>query len=99
MAPPTTLAIKTGSVTRLIKEEAMYHRELATEQSRLAKLEAPGSDADEYAIKQQVRVAAAVSPPALTPAHRPRSSRRPTPSSSTSRKRLRPPSRRSSTRS
>lgn len=83
MAPPTSLAIKTGSVVRLMKEEAMYHRELATEQSRLAKLEAPGSDADEYAVKQQVPMQLDPSPHpthALTPHCRRKSSRRPPPS-------------------
>jgi len=54
MAPPTSLAIKTSAVLRLIKEESLYHKELVLEKNRLAKMEADG-ESDEYAIKQQVR--------------------------------------------
>jgi hypothetical protein len=53
MAPPTVLAIKTSSVIRLVKEEAMYHKELVVEQQRLAKM-SEDSETDEYALKQQV---------------------------------------------
>jgi hypothetical protein len=53
MAPPTALAIKTSAVVRLIKEEAMYHKELVVEEQRLSKMSADG-DGDEYALKQQV---------------------------------------------
>ena len=56
MPPPTALAIKTSAVVRMIKEEAMYHKELAVEQQRLEKMLRPDAagDADEYAIAQQV---------------------------------------------
>ncbi|EPE26229.1 Tubulin chaperone cofactor A [Glarea lozoyensis ATCC 20868] len=39
MPPPSPLAIATSSVNRLIKEEASYHRELLSQEARLAKLE------------------------------------------------------------
>ncbi|KAF8531578.1 tubulin binding cofactor A-domain-containing protein [Trichophaea hybrida] len=56
MAPPTTLAIKTSAVSRLIKEESMYHKELVVEQKRLEKMEADTENCDEYAITQQKKV-------------------------------------------
>lgn len=57
MAPPTPLAIATGSVTRLIKEEASYHRELIQQQARLEKLLASeGDENKEWSLKQEVRL-------------------------------------------
>ncbi|KAH6666008.1 tubulin-specific chaperone-like protein Rbl2 [Halenospora varia] len=54
MAPPTPLAIATGSVTRLIKEEASYHRELIQQQARLEKLLASeGDENKEWSLKQE----------------------------------------------
>lgn len=56
MPPPSPLTIRLNTVLRLIKEESSYHRELIQAQADLAKLEAPGSDADEYAVRQQKTV-------------------------------------------
>ena len=53
MPPPSTLLIKTKSVTRLITEENSYHKELKAAQDSLAKL--IGSSSDEYELKQQVK--------------------------------------------
>ncbi|CAN8099498.1 unnamed protein product [Discula destructiva] len=39
MPAPTQLAIATAAVQRLTKEEQQYHKELATQQARVAKLE------------------------------------------------------------
>ncbi|KAK4162152.1 tubulin binding cofactor A [Cladorrhinum sp. PSN259] len=38
MAPPTPLSIATQSVNRLVKEEAYYHKEQASQEKRIAKL-------------------------------------------------------------
>lgn len=61
MAPPTPLAVATSSVQRLVKEEAYYHKDLASQQARIAKLEtdiaAKSADLDEnadYVLKQEV---------------------------------------------
>lgn len=61
MPPPTPLSIATSSVTRLVKEEASYHRELEAQQKRIEKLEAeiaegkPDEDGNrEYILKQEV---------------------------------------------
>ena len=56
MPPPSPLTIRLNTVVRLIKEEASYHRELVEARAALAKLEAAGADADEYAIRQQKTV-------------------------------------------
>ena len=57
MAPPSPLAIATSSVNRLIKEEASYHKELKSQEARLAKLEGSTEEDEnkEYALKQEVR--------------------------------------------
>lgn len=62
MAPPSALRIATQSVLRLVKEEAYYHDELATQQARVKKLEGDiqggnaGEDQNaEYVLKQEVR--------------------------------------------
>ncbi|KAG6041044.1 hypothetical protein E4U41_006135 [Claviceps citrina] len=39
MPPPTQLAIATGSVSRLLKEQASYHDELAEQEAQVAKQE------------------------------------------------------------
>ena len=62
---PSQLQIATSALQRLVKEEASYHKELAQQQSRIAKLEAkqgqPAEDADgddgnaEFELKQEVR--------------------------------------------
>lgn len=39
MPPPSQLAIATSSVTRLRKEEASYHKELADQQAQVKALE------------------------------------------------------------
>ncbi|KAJ5733462.1 hypothetical protein N7493_002248 [Penicillium malachiteum] len=55
MAPRSQLEIQTSSVTRLVKEEASYHRELEQQTQRIKKLEAGGGDDEnrEYIIKQE----------------------------------------------
>nr|POE77980.1 tubulin-specific chaperone a [Quercus suber] len=61
MAPPTQLAIATSSLTRLVKEEASYHQELAQQQVRITKLESgagggPEEDENaEYNLRQERR--------------------------------------------
>lgn len=55
MAPPSKLAIATGSVTRLVKEEASYHKELEQQEERIKKLEASEGDHNkEYTLRQEV---------------------------------------------
>lgn len=61
MAPPTPLAVATSSVQRLVKEEAYYHKDLASQEARIAKLEKDiadkSADLDEnadYVLKQEV---------------------------------------------
>lgn len=57
MAPPSKLAVATGSVTRLVKEEASYHKELVQQEERIKKLEASeGDDNKEYTLRQEVSV-------------------------------------------
>lgn len=72
MAPPTPLAVATSSVQRLVKEEAYYHKDLASQQARIAKLETDiaekSADLDEnadYVLKQEV------CQPLFTPPHPP----------------------------
>lgn len=70
MAPPTPLAIATSSVNRLVKEEASYHKELSTQEARLAKLQASTEEDEnaEYQLKQEVLSPSIfVSPPFLLP--------------------------------
>lgn len=55
MAPPSKLAVATGSVTRLVKEEASYHKELVQQEERIKKLEASEGDHNkEYTLRQEV---------------------------------------------
>lgn len=54
MPPPSALSIKTSSVTRLIKEEASYHKEAVAQEKVIEKLEKEGGD--EYELRQQVRL-------------------------------------------
>ena len=57
MAPPSKLAVATGSVTRLVKEEASYHKELVQQEERITKLEASEGDHNkEYTLRQEVSV-------------------------------------------
>lgn len=54
MAPPSKLAIATGSVQRLVKEEASYHKEIVQQEERIKKLEASTGDGNkEYTLKQE----------------------------------------------
>jgi hypothetical protein len=56
MAPPSPLTIATSSVSRLVKEEASYHKELLSQEARLKKLE-EGTEEDEnreFSLKQEV---------------------------------------------
>lgn len=59
MPPPSPLAIATGSVRRLLKEDASYHKELADQQAKIKRLEdeiragQAGDDGNnEYMLKQ-----------------------------------------------
>lgn len=55
MAPPSKLAVATGSVTRLVKEEASYHKELVQQEARIIKLQSNTDDENaEYLLKQEV---------------------------------------------
>ncbi|PSR99400.1 tubulin binding cofactor A [Coniella lustricola] len=60
MPAPSPLAIATSSVQRLVKEEAYYHKDLASQEVRVQKLEKDisegGADLDEnaeYMLKQE----------------------------------------------
>lgn len=70
MAPPTPLAVATSSVQRLVKEEAYYHKDLASQEARIAKLEKDiaekSADLDEnadYVLKQEVCQTLPLPPP------------------------------------
>ena len=57
MPPPSPLAISTASVQRLLKEEATYRTELASQETRLKKLERDDGDEDgnrEWTLRQEV---------------------------------------------
>jgi tubulin-specific chaperone A len=55
MAPPSKVAIATGSVLRLVKEEASYHKEIVQQEERIKKLESStGDENKEYTLKQEV---------------------------------------------
>jgi tubulin-specific chaperone A len=58
MPPPSSLAVATSSLLRLVKEEASYHKELEGQQKRISKLESNiGNSEDENAefqLKQEV---------------------------------------------
>jgi len=55
MPPPSPLSIATSSVSRLLKEESSYHKELSQQESRIEKLVAnPSSDENaEFQLKQE----------------------------------------------
>jgi septal ring factor EnvC (AmiA/AmiB activator) len=55
MAPSSQLAIATGSVSRLVKEETSYHKELKQQETRLEKLLASTEENEnaEYQQKQE----------------------------------------------
>ncbi|PWI74949.1 tubulin-specific chaperone Rbl2 [Purpureocillium lilacinum] len=71
MPAPSPLAIASGSVQRLLKEEASYHKELAQQEAQVKALEerikasgAASEDGnDEFMLKQQVRKLPTLSPP------------------------------------
>ncbi|KAF2721010.1 tubulin-specific chaperone Rbl2 [Polychaeton citri CBS 116435] len=55
MAPPSRISIATGSLNRLVKEEASYHREQRQQQDSITKLE-QGQSSDEnaeYQLRQE----------------------------------------------
>lgn len=88
MPAPSKLAIATSAVSRLLKEEASYHKELAQGEERIKKLETnnEGENAD-FQMKQEVRVLICICPvcPIVFPPnrlifHRKKLSRRPKPS-------------------
>lgn len=55
MAPPSKLAIATGVVLRLVKEEASYHKEIEQQEARVKKAEASQDEHNgEYTLKQEV---------------------------------------------
>ncbi|EUC49586.1 hypothetical protein COCMIDRAFT_1631 [Bipolaris oryzae ATCC 44560] len=54
MAPPSKLAIATGVVLRLVKEEASYHKEIGQQEARVKKAEASQDEHNgEYTLKQE----------------------------------------------
>ncbi|KAF1848667.1 uncharacterized protein K460DRAFT_281388 [Cucurbitaria berberidis CBS 394.84] len=54
MAPPSKLAIATGVVLRLVKEEASYHKEIVQQEARIKKSEASeGEENAEYILRQE----------------------------------------------
>lgn len=65
MAPPSQLTVATLAVTRLLKEEISYEKELIQQKAKVATLEAeikegkPDEDGNrEYMLKQLVRTLA-----------------------------------------
>lgn len=56
MPAPSQLSIATGAVTRLLKEESSYHKELQQQQARIKKLEEGGGEGEnaEFQLKQEV---------------------------------------------
>jgi tubulin-specific chaperone A len=55
MAPPSQLSIATSALTRLVKEENSYHKELDEQKARLEKLEnEQGDENKDFMLKQQV---------------------------------------------
>lgn len=59
MGPPSQLAIATGVVNRLVKEEKSYHEEAEQQKGRITKLE-QGDSSDEnhdFTLRQEVRFA------------------------------------------
>lgn len=57
MPPPSKVAIATGSVLRLVKEEASYHKEIVQQEERIKKLEESAGDSNkEYTLKQEVLI-------------------------------------------
>lgn len=75
MPAPSPLAIASGSVQRLLKEEASYHKELAQQEAQVKALEerikasgAASEDGnDEFMLKQQVRKPPSLPPPPPPP--------------------------------
>ncbi|CAO2653927.1 Nn.00g106600.m01.CDS01 [Neocucurbitaria sp. VM-36] len=54
MAPPSKLAIATGVVLRLVKEEASYHKEIEQQEARIKKSEtSEGDENAEYTLRQE----------------------------------------------
>lgn len=54
MPPPSKLAIATGVVTRLVKEEASYHKEIEQQEARIKKHESSEGDENaEYTLRQE----------------------------------------------
>lgn len=57
MPPPSKVAIATGSVLRLVKEEASYHKEIVQQEERIKKLEDSVGDSNkEYTLRQEVLI-------------------------------------------
>lgn len=57
MPPPSKLAVATGVLRRLVKEEASYHKEIEHQAARIKKLESSTEDEDgnaEYTLRQEV---------------------------------------------
>ena len=56
MAPPSQLAIATSALSRLVKEERSYHRELEQQQASIANLEQGGSGDEnaDFQLRQEV---------------------------------------------
>lgn len=66
MSRPSPLAISVASIKRLLKEETTYRTELASQESRLAKLEKEEGDDEEgnreWNVKQEVGISQASLP-------------------------------------
>lgn len=55
MPPPSQLAIATSAVSRLIKEEGSYHKELEQQHARVQRLEGEEGDENaEFTMRQEV---------------------------------------------
>ncbi|KAF2818360.1 tubulin binding cofactor A [Ophiobolus disseminans] len=54
MPPPSKVAVATGSVLRLVKDEASYHKEIVQQEQRIKKLdESEGDENKEYTLRQE----------------------------------------------
>ncbi|KAL9051773.1 MAG: hypothetical protein Q9162_005825 [Coniocarpon cinnabarinum] len=54
MAPPSKLTIATSAVSRLLKEEATYHKEEDSQIRRIQKFETePGDENQEFMLRQE----------------------------------------------
>jgi tubulin-specific chaperone A len=54
MPPPSKLTIATGSVSRLVKEDASYRKEQTQQEERIEKSKGSTDENAEYQLRQEV---------------------------------------------